>query len=59
MDKYEYEVNELKEKIEFCSLFIKYAGLVEGTMQQSAKAFKLKNDYEEELNVLKLQNNGK
>ena len=46
---------ELKEKIEFCSLLIKYGNLVGASSEQSIKAFKLKDNFEEELRVLKLK----
>ena len=55
MTEFEKEVKELEEKIDFCSLFIKYAKLLEGTDEQSARAFKRRLEYEEELNVLKLR----
>jgi len=42
------EEKELKEKIEFCSLLIKYGNLV-------GASFKLKDNFEEELRVLKLK----
>lgn len=55
MDKLKMEEKELKEKIEFCSLLIKYGKLVNTTSEQSIRAFKLKDSYEEELRVLKLK----
>ena len=54
MDKLKMEEKELKEKIEFCSLLIKYGNLVGASSEQSIKAFKLKDNFEEELRVLKL-----
>lgn len=56
MTKFQMEEKELKEKIEFCSLLIKYGKLVNATSEQSIKAFKLKDNLEEELRVLKLRN---
>lgn len=55
MDKFVVEEKELKEKIEFCSLLIKYGKLVGATSEQSIKAFKLKESLEEELRVLELK----
>jgi len=55
MDKFKMEEKELKEKIEFCSLLIKYGKLVNSTSEQSIRAFKLKESFEEELRVLKLR----
>lgn len=55
MDKLKMEEKELKEKIEFCSLLIKYGNLVGASSEQSIKAFKLKENFEEELRVLKLK----
>ena len=55
MDKLKMEEKELKEKIEFCSLLIKYGNLVGASSEQSIKAFKLKDNFEEELRVLKLK----
>lgn len=49
------EEKELKEKIEFCSLLIKYGNLVGASSEQSIKAFRLKDNLEEELRVLKLK----
>ncbi|MCD7826884.1 MAG: hypothetical protein LUH14_13160 [Clostridiaceae bacterium] len=55
MNKFEMEEKELKEKIEFCSLFIQYGKLVNANSDQSARAFKLRGDFEEELRVLELK----
>lgn len=55
MTKLEMEEKELKEKMEFCSLFIRYGKLVHATSEQSIRAFKLKESLEEELRVLKLK----
>ncbi len=41
MDKLKMEEKELKEKIEFCSLLIKYGNLVGASSEQSIKAFKI------------------
>lgn len=56
MTKFEMEEKELKEKMEFCSLLIKYGKMVDATQEQSVKAFKLKENFEEELRVLRLKN---
>jgi len=55
MDKLKMEEKELKEKIEFCTLLIRYGGLVQATPEQSIRAFKLKENFEEELRVVKLK----
>ncbi len=55
MTKLEMEKKELKEKIEFCSLLIRYGHLVNATSEQNVRAFKLKESLEEELRVLKLK----
>lgn len=55
MDKIDMAEKELLEKIDFCSYVIKYGSLINATSAQTVKAFKLKGDYEEELNVLRLQ----
>lgn len=56
MTKFEMEEKELREKIEFCSLLIKYGKMVDATSEQSIRAFKLKENLEEELRVLRLKN---
>ena len=55
MDKLKMEEKELKEKIEFCTLLIRYGSLVQATPEQSIGAFKLKENFEEELRVIKLK----
>lgn len=55
MDKLKMEEKELKEKIEFCTLLIRYGSLVQATPEQSIQAFKLKENFEEELRVIKLK----
>lgn len=55
MDKLKMEEKELKEKIEFCTLLIRYGSLVQATPEQSIWAFKLKENFEEELRVIKLK----
>lgn len=59
MDKIDRAEKELQEKIDFCSYVIKYGNLINATSDQTVKAFKLKGDYEEELNVLQLQKSSK
>ncbi len=55
MERLEMEEKELKEKIEFCDLLIKYGSLVNATSEQSIRAFKLKENFEEELRVVRLK----
>ena len=55
MDKLKMEEKELKEKIEFCTLLIRCGSLVQATPEQSIRAFKLKENFEEELRVIKLK----